>query len=645
MSTSHSNVSLTSDTSSSSAYNVSSRDYSNDYQNAKMDMRAQEEDVSDDDNISLNIRESFGPPSPIQKSGTKGKVVELNDYTVHGVVGRGKFSTVYLATRNADNVKVALKKIKLGSTPHERIREKCLREVHLLQTLQHPNIIRYLDSFIAHPNSLGIVIEWATGGDLRKHLSNIAKKKIQLPEPVIWKSFVQICNAIAHMHDRRVLHRDLKPANIFLMENGSIKVGDLGLGRTLSDDTPEAFSKVGTPLYMSPESLKGEAYDEKSDIWSLGCILYEMAMLRSPFKEKGLKMFQLFEKIIKGNYPEIPSTSIYSPFYIKLVNIMLSNNATDRPTIWKTRTIAMLALNEIINKTKNSMGVSVPPQVEKIHKLKIEESVKEQFNVIMKKDNTTSEVNDNNIYVNSNNNINSTSQSRNIGTAKPPLTINAENVGNDTNLTDREKDLMQRAYLVGCRVGGFGDVKDAWKTVETAAENYAVSTRNSKTLNRDKNVRVNHDSGSDYSDTSDSYSHNTSDSDSIATIPVKKKTVLGGSKSLSVLGGMKGTNGMMRNNSKKINMISMKKQMTPPRSSYAMRNNLVNEKGPLMGTKQRRNSGRKKGSPPVLPPLEASNAILAKLGQPNMHRKSQGMIKSASANLNLNETFQNMAMR
>ena len=124
MSTSHSNVSLTSDTSSSSAYNVSSRDYSNDYQNAKMDMRAQEEDVSDDDNISLNIRESFGPPSPIQKSGTKGKVVELNDYTVHGVVGRGKFSTVYLATRNADNVKVALKKIKLGSTPHERVREK-----------------------------------------------------------------------------------------------------------------------------------------------------------------------------------------------------------------------------------------------------------------------------------------------------------------------------------------------------------------------------------------------------------------------------------------------------------------------------------------------------------------------------------------
>ena len=290
-------------------------------------------------------------------------------------------------------------------------------------------------------NSLGIVIEWATGGDLRKHLSNIAKKNIKLPEPVIWKSFVQICNAIAHMHDRRVLHRDLKPANIFLMENGSIKVGDLGLGRTLSDDTPEAFSKVGTPLYMSPESLKGEAYNEKSDIWSLGCILYEMAMLRSPFKEKGLKMFQLFEKIIKGSYPEIPSNDIYSPYYIKLVNIMLSQNTDDRPTIWKTRTIAMLALNEVINRAKNKMGQKMSPNEDKI-KLHLEESVKEQFSSPKVPHGGQLDLSErishfNGRHENNNRNNNSEKEDETNGLAPPPLI--AENVGNDTNLTERER--------------------------------------------------------------------------------------------------------------------------------------------------------------------------------------------------------------
>lgn len=88
------------------------------------------------------------------------------------------------------------------------------------------------------------------------------------------------------------MHRDLKPANIFIGGDGTLKVGDLGLGRIFSSETIEAYSKVGTPLYMSPEVfwfnkeelLHGEGYDMKSDIWSLGCIVYEMAEFKSPFK-------------------------------------------------------------------------------------------------------------------------------------------------------------------------------------------------------------------------------------------------------------------------------------------------------------------------------------------------------------------------
>ena len=105
-----------------------------------------------------------------------------------------------------------------------------------------------------------------------------------MQEPQIWRYFVQISDAIRHMHDARVMHRDIKPANIFLATHGRIKMGDLGLGRAFSDQTQEAMSKVGTPLYMSPEVLDGRGYEWKSDVWSLGCLLYELASLRSPFK-------------------------------------------------------------------------------------------------------------------------------------------------------------------------------------------------------------------------------------------------------------------------------------------------------------------------------------------------------------------------
>ena len=101
---------------------------------------------------------------------------------------------------------------------------------------------------------------------------------------MIIKYIHQIASALAHMHKKRIMHRDLKPANIFIDNNGDLKVGDLGLSRQLSSQTFEAFSRVGTPLYMSPEVLQGKGYDWKSDVWSLGCIAYELCMLRSPFR-------------------------------------------------------------------------------------------------------------------------------------------------------------------------------------------------------------------------------------------------------------------------------------------------------------------------------------------------------------------------
>ncbi|CAN0046273.1 unnamed protein product, partial [Choristocarpus tenellus] len=101
-----------------------------------------------------------------------------------------------------------------------------------------------------------------------------------------------------------------------------VKVGDLGLGRFMSENTLEAHSKVGTPLYMSPEVFRGDGYDWKSDVWSLGCMLYELAMLRSPFKSEGLNIYRLFQKICQGEYP--PLIDHYSSELISLVARMVS---------------------------------------------------------------------------------------------------------------------------------------------------------------------------------------------------------------------------------------------------------------------------------------------------------------------------------
>ena len=109
--------------------------------------------------------------------------------------------------------------------------------------MSHPNIIQYLDSFIAG-TELIIVFEWAAAGDLKRQIRKAQERNTYFDERVCWKYFSQICEAIDYMHEQRVMHRDLKPANIFLTLNGTVKVGDLGLGRALSEHTMEAHSKV-----------------------------------------------------------------------------------------------------------------------------------------------------------------------------------------------------------------------------------------------------------------------------------------------------------------------------------------------------------------------------------------------------------------
>ncbi|KAE9313517.1 hypothetical protein PF001_g8703 [Phytophthora fragariae] len=255
---------------------------------------------------------------------------QLDDYEVLKPIGKGKFSVVFKAKRRRDGQAVALKKIAIFDLMNLKAREKTLKEVRLVQSVSHSNIIQYLDAFVQN-NELYIAFEWAEAGDLKRQIRKANEKGVRFDERTIWRYFTQLCGAILYLHQARIMHRDLKPANIFLTLKGVVKVGDLGLGRYLSENTVEARSKVGTPLYMSPEVLRGESYDWKSDVWSMGCILYELAMLRSPFKSEGLNLVGLFQKINKGYYEEIPE--VYSDHLRGLVKRMISLTAADRPSL------------------------------------------------------------------------------------------------------------------------------------------------------------------------------------------------------------------------------------------------------------------------------------------------------------------------
>mmetsp|Transcript_113841 Transcript_113841/g.179166 ORF Transcript_113841/g.179166 Transcript_113841/m.179166 type:complete len:763 (-) Transcript_113841:42-2330(-) len=290
----------------------------------------------------------------------------IQNYEIVKPLGKGKFSIVYMAKRLTDSSMCALKKINIFDIMVPKQREKCLKEVRLLQSLDHPNIVSFKESFIDN-NDLFIIVEWAEKGDLKRLIRRAISMDIRFKDSEIWEYSRQLASALDHMHQKRIMHRDLKPANIFVAMDGSLKLGDLGLGRFFSSQTLEAFSKVGTPLYMSPEVLRGAGYDMRSDVWSLGCVLYELPMLRSPFKsEQQLSLYDLFVRISKGEYPPLPET--VSQEFRELVGWTLALDSTKRADcaqvleVCTTQVAALRAqmqkLEDIADKAKPSVSSS-----------------------------------------------------------------------------------------------------------------------------------------------------------------------------------------------------------------------------------------------------------------------------------------------
>lgn len=165
------------------------------------------------------------------------------------------------------------------------------------------------------------------GGDLTSKIKQAKGSFLSESQIIDW--FTQICLAMKHVHDRLILHRDLKCQNIFLTKDGMIKLGDFGIAIVLDHTRAKAKTMVGTPYYLSPEIIENQPYSFKSDVWSMGVVLYELCALKPPFDAENIPKLAL--KICAGNYNPIPRH--YSKELRGLVASLLSRNPDHRPSI------------------------------------------------------------------------------------------------------------------------------------------------------------------------------------------------------------------------------------------------------------------------------------------------------------------------
>ena len=249
----------------------------------------------------------------------------IRDFKKEKVIGKGSFGSVYLVRRRQDNKIYALKSVILEKLSKKE-QENSVNEVRILASVNHPNVIGYKEAFWDDEKSaLNIVMEYADDGDLHSKIEKMKKSGGYFKEPIIWSYAIQMIEGLKALHDKKIMHRDLKSANIFLVKNKhQCKLGDMNVSKVIKEKV--LHTQTGTPYYASPEVWNDAPYSYKSDLWSIGCVIYELCALRPPFQGKDLD--ELYENVCKGKPERI--NEVYSDDLWKMITMLLQVDVNKR---------------------------------------------------------------------------------------------------------------------------------------------------------------------------------------------------------------------------------------------------------------------------------------------------------------------------
>ena len=360
-------------------------------------------------------------------------ISSINGYDIIERIGVGSYGRVYKVLKNKKYY--VLKEIPLNSTSAAEKINSVQNEADILSSLDNKYVVKFYTSFKKNQN-IYIIMEYCDKGDLCKFLSK--RKKLRksrdnfLNEDFVWKLFIQMSIGLYYIHSKKIIHRDIKTLNIFLTKNFDAKIGDLGVAKIL-ENTKHAMTFIGTPYYVSPEMCRNKPYNEKSDIWALGCILYELLTFNHPFT--ATNQAALFIKILNNKYNPFPHEV---PEDLKnMVDFILKKDDTKRPSMKEIITSSNFQYNALKlgldGDLKDVLGINILPI----------QNMKKEINYI---DDKICERKTENNYIR-NNNINSPRTTKiKLNDNKKEMGRNFINKKNPLIISRSLNDLLKKCY-------------------------------------------------------------------------------------------------------------------------------------------------------------------------------------------------------